>query len=365
MDNRYERHEGGRIQTEQANSSAPITVTSVTATTARIHQRNVINAGSISGNRKDANPIEFWTADWQYLRGEISSSIVSIGRYYRSTGYFGAPSASGPITSITDKLADKVLGDLYENIRGQVDLAVALAEAGSTARMLRSSLKLVSYVRSFHPKRWGQKWLEYQYGWRPLMQDVYNAGQQLQKELPRMTRTKSRATYKKSTQRAIPYSAVPGSFELVKEEFSERFLIDIQWEIPDSVMVSLGNWSSLNPASIAWELVPFSFVVDWVYDVGGYLRNLESALLYANSFKSGYKTYGTKLSSTHDVNAQTFTAPYTNNVSLHGYHYSSWKKRMVLTGTPLPRPPSFKADLGSQRLLSAASLLSLHLKVTR
>lgn len=43
-----------------------------------------------------------------------------------------------------------------------------------------------------------------------------------------------------------------------------------------------------NPASVAWELVPFSFVVDWFAPVGDWLNALDATLGY--SFLSGTRS---------------------------------------------------------------------------
>jgi hypothetical protein len=115
----------------------------------------------------------------------------------------------------------------------------------------------------------------------------------------------------------------------------------------------------MNPLSITWELIPYSFVVDWFVDIGSYLRNFETGLLYNSIFLSGYKSelyrYGAELTCgfaqhvsgdmkyiARDLNAMTRRVEFS---------------RTVLGTYPLPNRPSIKADLGSSQLLSAAALL--------
>ena len=50
----------------------------------------------------------------------------------------------------------------------------------------------------------------------------------------------------------------------------------------------VSTYTSMNPASIKWELVPYSFVVDWFYDIGSYLRGCETSTIYSSVFKAGW-----------------------------------------------------------------------------
>jgi hypothetical protein len=135
--------------------------------------------------------------------------------------------------------------------------------------------------------------------------------------------------------------------------------------VPPSNTFNVSRWGSLNPLSIAWELTTLSFVVDWLYDVGGYLRSLETAMLYNSNFHSGY--YTQLWAHQGSWNGKAYTRVYSSGTyyaEMQGV--SSWKytrfSRNVLGSYPLPRAPAFKIDLGSERLLSAAALLAQHLR---
>jgi hypothetical protein len=127
----------------------------------------------------------------------------------------------------------------------------------------------------------------------------------------------------------------------------------------------LARWTSLNPLSIAWELIPYSFVIDWFYDAGTYLRNLESALLYNNVFNGGY------VSELYAYDGTERTQKYfTYKVGIYTRYYTNTARRSrkrnfvrtKLLSYPLPRAPSISTDLSSARLLSAAALLRQLLK---
>jgi hypothetical protein len=141
---------------------------------------------------------------------------------------------------------------------------------------------------------------------------------------------------------------------------------EVLFRIPESRLLEFAGYTSLNPASIGWELLPWSFVADWVVDVGGYLRNLENAWLYGSAFAGGY--------STETILARTFgkfSYSYGSSGSLivceadGGYQEYIYKRRQVLTGIPIPRVPRVDIQLGAQRLLASAALLSQFLKPNR
>jgi len=149
------------------------------------------------------------------------------------------------------------------------------------------------------------------------------------------------------------YRSVTASF---RHEFVGHY------KFSDSLLTKLAGWSSLNPISIAWELTPYSFVADWFIDIGSYLRATESALLYQQAFRSGtststyYRLFETEQSGVSQLLSNgklTTTIDDCKAVSRQ-----IGKNRSVLTGSPYPRLPSFRADLGSSRLFSAAALLS-------
>jgi hypothetical protein len=125
----------------------------------------------------------------------------------------------------------------------------------------------------------------------------------------------------------------------------------------------LGNFTSLNPASIAWELTPYSFVVDWFVDFGGYMRSLESAMLMHSSFVDGFFSYSA-LNETHTwANMVQHPSPEVNTFwSIQGRFYAKYFKRERMVTVPIPRPPVFNANLGSTRLLNAAALMSEHMR---
>lgn len=253
-----------------------------------------------------------------------------------------------------DRLSDKVRGDL--------DVSVDLAEAHKTFKMLNASESLVSKARALSKRYGGLKtpanlWLEFTYGWKPLLKTLYGAADENLRTVINKTQSFTARASAKYIPDVVNVNTIWGGWTLpvIQSDLKRSWTygVDVRTDQFD-----LARWSSLNPVSIAWELLPFSFVADWVFNVGGYLRNMETYLLYANKFRSGFRTR---------LTVGTFTG-YQKRTSIPGFSFVDDTflckgrlviiERAVLTNYPIPNLPSFKARLGSSRLLSAASLLA-------
>lgn len=107
-------------------------------------------------------------------------------------------------------------------------------------------------------------WLEYWFGWSPTVQDIYSGCEVLTQDLP-----------------VGRYSGTSGSrFDIFSEDKDtqpnwdtrERGLYlcktgaTVKLVNPDLFLMS--QLGLINPVSIAWEVVPFSFVVDWFTKLG-------------------------------------------------------------------------------------------------
>lgn len=127
--------------------------------------------------------------------------------------------------------------------------------------------------------------LAIQYGVRPLLSDVHGAAEALAKANlnlppPQIIRVRRNVAYGKGVVTNIPgYSRLTttnkGKFELKAQV---TFVVDGTL----SVAAGIG---ALNPALLAWELLPFSFVADWFFKIGAYVGSWDAFL--GCSFKSG------------------------------------------------------------------------------
>lgn len=266
----------------------------------------------------------------------------------------------------TVMLQNQALSKLYDKIRGNLDLAIDIAESRQSTAMVRNLTKVIDFARGGAWKQTGNLangWLQYQYGWKPLIKDVFDVCDESSRTVRRaLTHVKARSTatldgVAKVTQ--FIASASTNVTRTSKGKQSCTYQVQLEPRGFDP-----GQWSSLNPVSLAWELIPYSFVVDWFIDVGSYMRNLESALLYKQYFQKGFVSNLYAVDCTYDCGQKYLYGP--DGASPPRFTRIEWAQakvrdrrfsRSVLSSMPLPHLPMFSAKLGSERLLSAASLL--------
>lgn len=118
------------------------------------------------------------------------------------------------------------------------------------------------------------RWLELQYGWLPLLGDIYLLGNEF------FPQPKFRA--KKSV-----YQTLDKSFKNSRGNsnlhLEDRFSIIGYFQIDGTVLPTMQHLGVLNPLGVLWESVPFSFVVDWFLPVGDWISALTA--LNGVSFK--------------------------------------------------------------------------------
>ena len=276
----------------------------------------------------------------------------------------------------------RALEKLNEKVRGGVDLSVDLLQAGQLKRLFNATEKLEMFTKVFSSKAarrglnskpiWEQRavnlaklissqHLEFIYGVKPLVSSIFGAAE----ERIRYVNNKLRSV----RVRANDYSWKPSRVYL--STVYGALYRDLNVYHNSKLSVTLGitykdsdpdweNFTSLNPISIAWELLPYSFVVDWVYNIGGYLRAVETSMLYANRFDSGYRTNFVALEAEGSQTYKYTSSPTGTNDWFVGVSLTAFE-RSILTQYPSLDRPILEVDLGSSRLLAAASLLAQHL----
>jgi hypothetical protein len=339
-----------------------------------------------NGNRKDPNPHEYQRYYRRYYNGletnEASGQLIA----YRQGALGRQLTPSRDYSGFSSNVYNEALSKVYERLRSSADLSVDIGQMGQTQSMIRNAVRSVTYFRRYKTeilREWyrdfldvrnrvrrnplypakslGSKWLEFQYGWKPLAQDIYDSAVALQKALPSKMKIKERAQqvdHERISQTSASYG--DGFIETSNWNDSSRCQFEVSYYPPTSGLAFLANFTSLNPVSIAWELIPYSFVVDWFIDIGGYMRNLENACLYGSAFQGGTVTETRRILGEGSIRGSNngYTVQANDGIWLNVY-----KRRQVLVSNPLPRVPQFTGvNLGSGRLLNAAALLSQHLK---
>lgn len=204
-------------------------------------------------------------------------------------------------------------------------------------------------------------WLALQYGWKPLVSDIYGSLEVLadKYELPAYHTVKSRK--KRKTNWAQYNSSRKNSGITTVDTYSGDKRTAIQYSVTfyksASPANTLNRLGVTNPALLAWELLPYSFVVDWFLPVGNFLSTMDATMDV--QFYCGYKTlYSKSLCHMERTVNGLSTSNIYENTRWTEMIEDVWVERTVLPSFPSPAFPSFKDPSSIEHMLNALALLS-------
>lgn len=204
-----------------------------------------------------------WSGNWCTMR-------------YGTPGHLSLPTYDTLIAEVSTQAR---AGVLQPTVQGMV----SLAEFTKTFRMLASPFKsLTSYIGRTGKRKGKQQsfaetarssWLEYRYGWRPFMREIESIVEALGKSYsPRLTARAMRSQTDEASDSFvgsdsgvnIPFTIVTKRELVIRAGIlyvHELALDGYQW-----------GMSLRDLPSTAWELVPYSFVVDWFVNVSSFIE---------------------------------------------------------------------------------------------
>jgi hypothetical protein len=225
--------------------------------------------------------------DARYWRSKRTKGISPV----YGTVWSNCTSFPGSIMSANDELT--LQSRLSEAVKGhQFNLAVSAAQGKQTVDMVVNAVTSIggaisdlkkgrfeSAARRFgvnqrpstlNKKDVSGRWLELQYGWLPLMSDVQEAAKAFAALTgkPRTERVSVSLTRKAQRDSSSAPSA-----------YSCKGTVEERWRILYEMSEQLSTPRSLgltDLSSVVWELIPYSFVVDWFIPIGSYLENLNT-----------------------------------------------------------------------------------------
>lgn len=204
-------------------------------------------------------------------------------------------------------------------------------------------------------KTFANLWLEYQYGWRPLLSDIYGSCEEIADTFyaPKMLRISATSRedidQKDNVDMSIPH-------ERVSRTIRNRSHVVFMFSEPTEWTNVLSRTGLSNPAHLAWELMPYSFVIDWIVPVGDYLSNLD-ATVGLNFVKGSTTTRQTIELTSRIVSHKSTYLVHTKSGSVVT-RMRDTKSRRVYTSVPSVPRPTVKPSMGVERGLSALSLLT-------
>jgi len=126
-----------------------------------------------------------------------------------------------------------------------------------------------------YPKGASNVWLEYHFGWSPLIGDIFDAVNVLQSPRP-SNRFFGKGGYQ--DRETISRGSYDWSYDI---QMSAKVMISSWVEVSNPNLHRANQLGLINPVGLAWELVPFSFVVDWFLPVGKFIDSFSDSLGYA------------------------------------------------------------------------------------
>jgi hypothetical protein len=216
--------------------------------------------------------------------------------------YFGSPRHTAdamPLANYKDPLGQLVMNQSYEKFRGEIytsaGLGVDFVEYHQTLNMFTKAVTtLVDFTKrvkhadfvgaaralkmqfvppGVKPRRaWASNWLEYHFGVEPLLADIHDCAEIFNNPLKTFHATKGRSFTFDSASYNTNFGSVTDSGRY------ESTYVGVNGgtvrSITSQTFHTLDQLGIINPASLVWEVVPFSFVVDWFVNVGDMVRSL-------------------------------------------------------------------------------------------
>lgn len=328
-----------------------------------------VSTETFTGTQGSTDNIVTITGDTGYLHSYDTSFVP---RNNISPDHFGftiSPSAGAKL----NELDEAALRAFYERMKDQsANVATALAEGGQTLQMIGSTAtrvakslllakrgNLAGSIKQLFPtskKEVAGDWLQYQYGLKPLLQDLDGIAKHL------ANRSFRPKTYKVSAKRSetleedvLENAGVLNGVARVLTKVSVKYSAIV--EIDQPKVREIAQLGGANPVSVAWELIPFSFIADWFIPIGDYLNNYDAiaGLIVKEVWKTKVVTtdvtYSGTISGRDSIIGTTWNSG-SQRWQVQSYHVI----RERLTSVPPLPIPVFKNPVSKGHLANALAL---------
>lgn len=215
--------------------------------------------------------------------------------------YIGTPTAADQIVTLLydqnrmNRVANKCYEKLKDKVYKQAALGLNLVESRQAFGMVESRAKQLSKFtlqlvrRQFSQaaatlglaavprgvsvkKSFAANFLEFHFGWEPLFQDIYDFLEVWNKPV-RVFDVERASAGERTTEnydRDFGQNTLRKGSVVVSYTSGQGFRVKA---ITDANLHSLDEWGVLNPLTLVWEVIPFSFVIDWFVNVGQVLAS--------------------------------------------------------------------------------------------
>lgn len=207
-------------------------------------------------------------------------------------------------------------------------------------------------------------WLALQYGWKPLLQDIRGSMDSLAKFYQlseHVARTVSASAKKESTstQDLLDHIAHTHVIGYGVNRVQTRVKFVLRYRIDSRLKAFLSQTGFTNPINLIWEVLPYSFVADWLIPVGSWLQ--QSSNYDGLEFLDGSHTLFTIQNYSGVINSIGPYAPM--DPRDQNWEFGKYERTRVilnrykLNSFPTSNPPGFKNPLSMTHALNSIALV--------
>lgn len=196
-----------------------------------------------------------------------------------------------PVSELDGRYVDEIAELTEESVKKlyaytkavPADLGIGLAESDKTFRTIvelctrlfeffrdLKRLRILKAIRDILPsnkEELANDYLAYRYGISPLINDVSGLITEVNEKL------EGTFKYKAIGKAMRSYQYETGGVLRTADIIVKHRVI---YGVDSELMSTLNRVGLTNPPGVAWELIPFSFIIDWFYPIGSWLSSLSA-----------------------------------------------------------------------------------------
>lgn len=271
---------------------------------------------------------------------------------FRDPAYLLPP---GPDASILDSVVTSAMAEARS---ATFDALTFAAEFAKTVELVASNYRQINKLAQ-KAARWAvsrrrgrngvtpaqlwdlfnSKWLEYRYGWRPLLFDAEDALQAFCERTHKGDIRNGKARFNADITNSTSYTTVDGPVTVM----GSRVLTGSR-VYRGAAYAGIGDLSvkyGIDPLVTGWELIPYSFVIDWFLDVGTWIKAVSpfSGTSFLGSMASVKDTYTSRTEWILSWSSSSMTGIFTGASSeIEVQHYTRFPHSVGITPSWNPRP---------------------------
>jgi hypothetical protein len=273
---------------------------------------------------------------------DVNNVAVDIAQFRQTTAMIAkvATRLTSAVTAVKQLNFPKALNLLYQGKR-----------SSTPPRRLSAS------------KSTAENWLELQYGWKPLLKDIEGSMKSLAQYVAKnsfvytASASGRKVTWENEDIKVESPNITIGRSEILT---NSRCKVGIRYKISSHLESFLAQTGFTNPINLGWELIPYSFVVDWFIPIGPYLESISAfdGLVLHDGFRSQITKQSTSVIIRFDGPSKAFAGWV---YKYRGGYEREWSivNRVRLDNFPQAMIPPFKSPVSVAHALNAIALLKV------